>query len=236
VPEFPVIPLDQIIMTVAPWSWPFARERREEIAAHFARRRARTPELWNGRVLLSHHFDIAGRVLTGGCFETDFASLIAWLDWGHPDRSVTTCFSMAALRAADGGFLLGVMAAHTANAGQVYFPAGTLDPVDIVDGRLDFDASVSREVTEETGLTAADFVVQPTWHAVLTGSRNAFMKIHDSPEAAEPLRARILANLGGQAKPEFSDIRIARGPADLSAEMPDHVRAFLTHVWMTERP
>ena len=73
----------------------------------------------------------------GAYLETDFASFLAWRDWGFPDRRCATASRMAALRSADGAFLLGVMGRHTATAGQIYFPAGTPDPTDIVgrDGR-----------------------------------------------------------------------------------------------------
>jgi hypothetical protein len=44
---------------------------------------------------------------------------------------------MAALRGADGAFLLGEMAPHTTNGGQIYFLAGTPDPSDVFDGKVD---------------------------------------------------------------------------------------------------
>ena len=56
---------------------------------------------------------------------------IAWRDWGFPDRAVRNCFSAGAIRASDGAFVLGVMGAQTANAGKIYFPAGTPDPSDV---------------------------------------------------------------------------------------------------------
>ena len=65
--------------------------------------------------------------LAGVYFETDYADFVAWRDFGHPGEPVENCFSMAALRSADGAFLLGEMAAHTVNAGRIYFPAGTPD-------------------------------------------------------------------------------------------------------------
>src|SRR6185503_11290514 len=151
--SLPVIALDRLDIAFVPRRWPFAHDRRGEIDAHFADLRTRQPQMWNGRILLTGaDYRIAGRNLSGTCFETDFASLLAWRDWGFPDAGAVNCFAMGALRSADGAFLLGVMGAHTAGAGRVYFPAGTPEPADIVAGRLDLAGSVTREVEEETGL------------------------------------------------------------------------------------
>src|SRR6185437_10809640 len=117
-----------------PRSWPFAVERRAEIDAHFAMLRRDKPALFNGRVLVQHSHEIAGAALRGEYLETDFASFIAWRDWGFPDTTMRNCFGLGALRGSDGGFLLGVMGAHTANAGRIYFPGGTPDPSDVFDG------------------------------------------------------------------------------------------------------
>lgn len=225
-----IVRLDDMDLAVGPWDWPFARERRAEIDAHFAERQARTPELWNGRLLMARRWAIAGGVLSGDCFETDFASFLAWCDWDFPDRSVTNCFSMAAIYSSDHAFLLGVMGAHTAHAGQIYFPAGTPDPGDVIGGRLDLRASVLREVGEETGLTADDVEVEPGWHAALTGPRIALMKILRAREPAAALRDGILDRLARQRQPELADIRIVRGSADFDPAMPPFVTAFIEHM------
>jgi 8-oxo-dGTP pyrophosphatase MutT (NUDIX family) len=112
--------------------------------------------MFNGRVLLLRRGAIADGTLSGAYLETDFASFIAWRDWGFPDKTMRNCFPMAALRSSDGAYLLGVMGGHTATAGQVYFPAGTPDPNDIVGESVDLEAGVMRELAEETGLGPAD--------------------------------------------------------------------------------
>jgi 8-oxo-dGTP pyrophosphatase MutT (NUDIX family) len=226
-----VVPIDQLDLAVVPRSWGFAQERRAEIDAHFTERRARIPQLWNGRVVLATGCRISGRSLSATCFETDFASFLAWRDWGFPDREVTNCFAMGALRSSDGAFLLGVMGSHTANAGLVYFPAGTPDPDDIVDGRLDLAGSIAREIVEETGLTADDYAAQPGWHAVPAGPRLAMMKVLAAPAPAAELARKIRHHIARDAKPELADIRIVRGPADVDPMMPDFVRTFLAHAW-----
>ena len=90
-------------------------------------------------------------MLSGAYSEADFASFVAWRDWGFPDTSVRNCFPMAALRSSDGAFLLGVMGAHTANAGHIYFAAGTPDPNDIVGDTVDLEGGVMRELDGRNG-------------------------------------------------------------------------------------
>lgn len=227
VTDIPIIPVARLALRFDREPWRFARERRAEIDAHFAQLQRAKPQLWNGRLLLMREGEIAGGTLSGAYLETDFASFIAWRDWDFPDKTVRNCFPMAALRAADGALLLGVMAAHTASAGHVYFPAGTPDPNDVVGETVDLEGGVMRELTEETGLTAGDVTPEPGWTATPLGQRIALMKVMQSSENAEPLRARILEFLASQAQPELSDIRIVRGVGDLDPMMPPYVAAFL---------
>ena len=230
-PDIPVIAIERLELTLAPWRWRFADERRSEIDAHFRGLRAAKPELWNGRVLLLRQYEIAGGALRGSCFETDFASFMAWRDWGFPDAAVINCFAMGALRTADGAFLLGVMAEHTANARSIYFPSGTPEPADVAGDTVALDRSVSRELEEETGLHPGELVVAAGWHAVLAGHRIALMKTLRASAGAEELREKIVGYLARQQQPELSDIRIVRGPADIDPMMPEFVTAFLAHAW-----
>jgi 8-oxo-dGTP pyrophosphatase MutT (NUDIX family) len=229
--DIPVVPLDQLEMSFAPRPWPFAIERRAEIDAYFAKLQREKPAVWNGRVLMMHRHTITARKLAGAFLETDFASLLAWRAFDFPDKTIKVCFPMSALHAADGAFLLGLMGAHTANAGQLYFPTGTPDPDDVRGDKVDFEGSLLRELAEETGLGPADITVTPRWHALLAGSRMPLIKLLYASEPAASVRARILAHLARDEEPELADIVIVRGPADLDARMPPFVVAFLNAFW-----
>jgi hypothetical protein len=227
-----IIPIDRLDVNVAPFRWPFAEARRDDIAAHFEARRQTTPQLWNGRILLMREFAIDGGTLRGTYFETGFADFLAWRDWNFPDPTVVNCFAMGALRASDGAYLLGVMSEHTANPGRIYFAAGTPDRNDLRGDTVDLAGNVLREIGEETGLTAADLIIAPGWHAVVDGPRIAVMKpialLLTAPEA----RSQMLRHLAAEAEPELSDIRVVRSAADLDSAMPRFITAYLTHMWM----
>ena len=61
---------------------------------------------------------------------------LAYRDGGSPDGHVANAFAAIVPWSADGAILLGRMGAHTANAGQIYFPCGTPDLDDVRgDGR-----------------------------------------------------------------------------------------------------
>jgi 8-oxo-dGTP pyrophosphatase MutT (NUDIX family) len=230
-----VVPVAALELAYEPRQWEFAQARRREIDAHFAALRRERPQLWNGRVLLLHRAALADRAFRGAYLETDFASFVAWRDWGFPSAAMHNCFGMGAVRGSDGGFILGRMSAHTANAGRIYFPSGTPDPDDIVDGAVDLEGSVRRELEEETGLTAADVTADPGWCTVFAGPRIAQMKLFRAADPAPALRARILERLARVPQPELADILIVRSRADFDALMPPFVTAFLEHVWAQER-
>ena len=222
-----VFHLDRVELAVEPKTWAFAVARRAEIDEFFATLKRDKPSIWNGRVLLLYRQVVSGGIFRGGYLETDYASFAAWRHWGRPAAGVHDCFGAAAIASADGAFLLGRMGNHTFHAGQVYFPCGTPDPDDIVDGKVDLEWSVRRELKEETGLDADEFTVEPGWTTVVDGALIAQIKVLRSHRNADTLRARILDRLASERQPELSDIHIVRGPADFTADMPRFVTAFL---------
>lgn len=220
--------VDRLELRVTPKVWDFAVEHAAEIETYFAARRLQTPALWNGPVLLQHRQEIRDGVFYGDFLQTDFASASAWHTWGRPETGIRDCSAAAALRSADGAFLLGQMGSHTFNAGRIYFPCGVPDPSDVVDNKLDFYFNVGRELKEETGLDISEFTEEPGWTMVSDNPFVAQFKVVRSNQTADVLRARILERLAHEAEPELCDIRIVRSPADFDPKMLNLVRAFLS--------
>jgi 8-oxo-dGTP pyrophosphatase MutT (NUDIX family) len=219
--------ITQFDLKCGSWTWPFAVDRRVEIDAHFALQQAAKPQLWNGRVLLGRNPVFGDSRFSADYFEADFASFLAWRDWGFPDKSVFNGFGMGALRGSDGVFVLGEMAAHTANSGRIYFPSGTPDLNDLRDGMVDIPGSVAREVQEEAGLTPADYTAVDYWDCVVSGAAIAFIRVLEVDMPGEALRAKIEANLATHQSPELAAIHLVRGPADFTPAMPVFVTAFI---------
>jgi 8-oxo-dGTP pyrophosphatase MutT (NUDIX family) len=214
-------------LVLKPQPWLFAEQKRAEIEAHFARRQQDKPKLWNGRILMARHAVFTDDSFGAEYFETDFASFLAWRDWGFPDGEVFNGFGMGALLCADGAFVLGEMADFTSNAGQIYFPAGTPDLSDLRGTIVDIPGSVTREVEEETGLTPADYRASDHWDLVVTRGLVAMMRILHVDASGEVLRARIEANLARETAPELCAIHLVRNAGDLKPVMPIFVTAFL---------
>ena len=227
-----IFDIDRAEIAAEPWSWEFARERRADIDRYFADLQRRRPGVWNGRVLLLHRYAIAGRTLRGGCFETDYSSFITWRDREFPNPDVHNFFAAAALRSADGAYLLGEMASYTAGAGRTYFCCGTPEPADIdADGRIDLDANLVRELLEETGIAAAELDAAPGWTVVRDRCFLGFMKLVTSRQSADELRSRIRRHIAADKHPELADMRIVRSTVDIDTRMPPSVVAYLERQW-----
>lgn len=231
-----IVVLDRVEARVETFDWGFARERADEIAAHWAAISAGKPAMFNGRIMLQHRAAIEDGVFHAGYFEADYAAFLSWRDFGLPPPAIRNGFAMAALRAADGAFLLGKMGDHTANPGKVYFAAGTPDREDVrPDGTLDLAGSVTRELCEETGLTLDEIAVEERWTAVIVPGRVAFMRPVAIDQPADEAREMMLARIARQDEPELSDIVIVRNLADCAAyDMPPFMTSYLGHIFGRE--
>lgn len=231
-----IIDLVSISCSVRPDKvWRFAAERADDIDANWQRRRAQNPHLYDGSVILMDRtapHPICDGGLEGSCFVADYKAFLAWRDFGFPDPDVANLFAMAALESADGAFLLGEMGAKTAAAGRIYFPAGTPDLADIVDGGLDLEASVLRELKEETGFGLSDIACDPGWTVVFHGAYIACMKTMRLALTAAEAIARAQRFIGGEKDPELAGLRAVFSAADIDvARMPEFVRLYMEQVW-----
>ena len=208
--------------------WTFGQDNQAEIAAWFAALKADNPTLFNGPMLLADRWALVGDVLQGRLCRTDFASFLFWRDahaGGRLDDLAGTrnLFGAAAVRSSEGYLLVAEMAAHTANAGRVYGPCGSLDSEDVVDGRIDIDGSMARELAEETGLDLDEAAAAPGYLVWFDGPRLAVIRQYRFAADAKALTARVRAFLAAQTAPELAAIRFVTGASDIeTARMPDY--------------
>ncbi len=228
-----IVDVAELDFAFEPQPWDFARDRAAEIAAHWRQAQAAKPQLFDGRVLLLRRHDfVAGddgrTILRGGYSEVAFSAFLAWRDFNFPDASICNGFSMAALQGSDGAFVLGEMADHTANAGSIYFPAGTPDAKDVFAGKVDLFASARRELSEETGIAPEEVEFDAGWRVVYAPPRIACIKRARSALSAGQLQARIHAFLRRDPQAEFARTHIIAAPADIDpARTPAFVVAYL---------
>lgn len=129
----------------------YERANRAAIEAHWQWAKARRPRIWNGEFFMFSGVGIEEGTLRATGHRTDFATFLHWCANGRP-YGVSHISGTSLPETADGALLAVRMADHTVNAGEVYFPAGSLDAEDLVSGRLDVMNSIAREMAEETGL------------------------------------------------------------------------------------
>jgi 8-oxo-dGTP pyrophosphatase MutT (NUDIX family) len=195
--------------------WPFAETRRAEIAAHWAEALIEKPAMFDGRVLGALNPQMTDGVLSASVIETSFSAFLAWRDWGFADETYFNAFGSAVIAGNDGGYIFGVMGAHTSNAGAIYPCGGSLEPDDVgADGKVDIWASTARELAEETGLLAAEATLGGDF-LVRWGQLMSFTRIYrfDMPVAA--LARRIEVTLAAQDEPELAGITVFKTLSDL---------------------
>jgi 8-oxo-dGTP pyrophosphatase MutT (NUDIX family) len=221
-----IVRVDAIDFCFRPMTWDFATDRAADIDANWHKRRAANPQLYNGKVLLMRDIALSEATLFGTCFAVDYKAFLAWHDMGHP-TDAKNLFAMAALRSADGAYMLGEMAPWTANAGQIYFPCGTPDLNDITADTLDLEGSALRELAEETGLGPSEATPVSGWTIVFDGALVACVKAMRTQLSAAELIIRAKTFFAREKNPELTQLMSIFDAADMCAQMPNFIRAYL---------
>jgi hypothetical protein len=226
-----IFSVDRLATRFEPGAWAFAERQAARIDAHWEQRKQAQPKLFDGKVLLLRRAEIIhdaqGATFRGGFFATNYRNFLAWQAFGHPDGDVYNAFAMAALRSRDGAFLLGEMGGHTANAGQIYFAAGTPDLNDVFGDSVDLAGSVTREMVEETGFSAEEAAPEPGFRIVVAAQQIACIQQRRLALSAEEACARTAAFLAADPDPELARLHAVAAPEQICARMPDFIQTFL---------
>lgn len=201
-PEDRLLPAALVRLRLAGEPHPYERLHAAAIEANWQAELSHNPHLFDGRTVLFSHVALRDGCLAGDCHEVRYASLLHWRR-ARRTEVAAHLFAMALPVTADGFVLTVRMAPWTANAGQVYFAGGSLEPADFSGGVADVDANMQREVLEETGLALAGAPRQPDYRVLRTGSGVVVIRRYRLEQTAREIEARIRAFVAAEERPEI---------------------------------
>ncbi|MCH4541468.1 NUDIX hydrolase [Ochrobactrum sp. POC9] len=203
----------------------YAVENSDAIASNWTREQVANPTLFDGEFYLAPQAELTGSAFQAGFKRTSFATLMHWRHDESQERP-WHIFGVGVIVSSDGHLIAGRMSAQNAGAGRVYFPAGSVDDNDIVDGYVDYDANRLREVREETGLDLLDARAEQQVNLV-TGNRSiALFRRYYFDVPSKELVLRIEQHLSAEEEPELSEIITVKAAGVMGEATPSYVRAF----------
>ncbi len=214
------IAVSRLDLTIGDGPSGYGLDHIEEVAKDWAARSAANPALWNGPIFLFEH--VAADPVHGFSAvarATDFATFLHWRDRSDPGTRFAHVFPVAAVTTCDDRLLLGIMGSRTANPGRAYPPSGSFDDDDRIDGRLDAETNIQRELREEVGIDVEDLAAEGPWWVIPSGPRRlALVRRYRSPSSAARLETDIARHLATEGDGELSAIRLVPFDRTLPAE------------------
>lgn len=217
-------------LRVVEGGWSFAERERDAIRAHWERRVSEKPRFFNGAIHVVARYALSPEGLLSAEFvRTDFASFLYWREKGSPDTAVMDCFGTGLVFSAESKLLLGQQRSGNLNDRAIYPPSGFIDPADVrKDGVIDIDASVMREVTEETGLDASDLAPTGTYIVTQLGPVLSIGIPLRSSLTADELEARIARYIAADPESELARaFLVGLGDTLPGKPVPDYARVLL---------
>lgn len=222
IPRNLILPVDIVDVRLDPQPHPFERDNRTAIEANWSAEKALRPALFDGTVVLLSELVYGENRLVGRCHAIRFSTFMLWRKL-KPVTSAEHAFAHAMLISSDNALVAIRMGAHTANAGKVYFAAGSFEPEDFRDGLVDLDYNMAREVREETGLDLEQAHREERYHALSIESGTVIVRCYRLSETAEVAAERIRQFVAADRDPEIEGPVVIRGMDDLPEGLMPHM-------------
>jgi 8-oxo-dGTP pyrophosphatase MutT (NUDIX family) len=232
-PEQTVFPVATIDLRVLPGEHPLHLRNAAAAWRNWQQEIAANPMLFDGRMVLQHRLSVSPEGIFGEAHVIPFSTFMWWRK--QTDRAGGFhLFAYPVIASSDGALVAIRMGEHTANPGQVYFAAGSLDEHDIVDGRCDIEGNMRREVAEETGLDLGAATAGGGYYAVHRARTVTVFRVFRFTETAEQLVAAIERHMPNDDEQEIAGAVIIRS-ADPTAQ-PYHGSMVAILDWFFDQP
>ena len=223
IPRDRILPVREITVSLADEPHPYELANRGAIDANWDKEIVRQPKLFDGEMILLSDVSYRDGCIVGQCHPIRFATFLHW----RKNRAASDGFHVFANAmpvTADGALIAIRMAPHTANAGRVYFAAGSFERQDFRDGFADVAYNIRREVAEETGIDLADVARDDNYHAYCTASGLTLIRRYYLEQDVQSLLASIRAHIASEAEPEADQAVGIRSEVDVPESAPAHMK------------
>lgn len=225
-PRDRVLPVEAVDVRLQKSRHPFELAHQSSIEANWQREHSANPALFNGTMVLLSKLALAGGQLVGECNPVQYATMLYWRrNKGAP--GIEHSFAFPALVSRDNALVAIRMGRHTANPGRVYFAAGSFEPSDFVDGQVDVEGNMAREVREETGLDILTARTDPQYHIFSKDFATVIFRRYWLEEDAETIARRIEEFVASEEEPEIEGPVIIRSGSDRPDGMMGHMSAIV---------
>jgi 8-oxo-dGTP pyrophosphatase MutT (NUDIX family) len=226
IPRQVIFPVAHIDVALDPAPHPFETRCRPEIEANWQAEIAANPALFNGEMALLSRLAYRNGRLDGTCHAIRYATFLYWRRV-RPRPDVRHAFAHAIPITSDGALIAARMGPRTANAGRVYFAAGSFEMVDFTDGKVDVESNMMREVAEEIGLDLSGLDRDPHYHAWSSDAGTVIFRRYRVPMPAATADQAIRAFIACETDPEIEEPVIIRSAADVPDGMSPHMRPLI---------